>query len=80
MSLVCAVVVHVARADLTAVASGVGDGDGAIVGVADGASIGPAEGVAADPQAKTTMAMQLNTRVCLMTTIPDSVGATCGRS
>jgi len=64
MSLARAEVPHVARAALRAVATGVGEDGGAVVGVADAASSRPAGGVAADPQAKRISAMQPNARAC----------------
>jgi hypothetical protein len=51
MSPVLAESPHVARADLRAVAIGVEDGDGAVVGMAEGDAICPATGVPGDPQA-----------------------------
>ena len=50
MSLARADSPHVARADLTAVAIGVGDDDGVVVGVAEEYSVRTA-GAAAEPQA-----------------------------
>src|ERR1700704_1548816 len=65
MSLVRAAVVHVARADLGAVAAGVGDGDGAVVAAIDGDAVCASGVVAAEPQLTRSKATQLTRTACV---------------
>ena len=69
MSLVPAESPHVARADLRAVAMGVEDGDGAVVGVVEGDAICTA-GVAADPQAQSIRTKPMTVRAFFMSADP----------
>ena len=67
MSLATAESPHVARADRRAVAIGVEDGDGAVVGIAEGDTGCPAARVPGDPQAVSVRTKPAMATACFIT-------------